>query len=144
MSVMTADSPIKSVNQSKPKAPARPKNVKMNMPPPKEKKEAYFFTKEISSNYFEGIVPQEVANNAKGGVLKLASLPARDKKDVMFLKLAQSKYVNDYLTKYMHLDILAGLNDHLKLGLVYGVTYLESMMFQYTTQQNEKEISKSN
>jgi len=128
------DSPVSKKPQAK-ASKGRAKQVKMNKPDTKEKKEISFIPQE-RTDYFYGVIPDEINKNAKGGLLKLASMPARSKGDIMFLKLQNSTFINQYLNKYMQMDIIAGLNDHLKAAATYSILYLESMAFRYATPED--------
>ena len=109
------------------------KNVK------KEIKEE--FEEQQTTNHFSGFIPEELINNSKGVILKGASMIAKSKSDVLYQKLASSKYVNAYLNNYMMMNVLGQLNDHVKMMLVYGVCYLETIFIptptpEQTTQSN--------
>ena len=67
---------------------------------------------------------------------------AKSKSDVLYHKLASSKYVNAYINNYAMLNVLGQLNDHVKMALVYGVCYLETFFIpantpEQTTKANE-------
>jgi len=141
------DSPVHQKPKGKVSKP-RVNNLKMNKTAPKEAKEITQIS-QPKSDYFYGVIPDEINKNAKGGLLKIASMPARGKSDIMFLKLQNSMFLNQYLNKYMHMDVIAGLNDHLKAIATYSVLYLESMTFTYanpeeTAKLNEKKNVKIN
>ena len=109
------------------------KNVK------KEIKEE--FEEQQTTNHFSGFIPEELVNNSKTLVIKGASLIGKSRSDILYTKLASSKYVNAYLNNYFMLNMLGNLNDHVKLMLVYGVSYLETILLQsptpeQTTQSN--------
>ena len=109
------------------------KNVK------KEIKEE--FQDEEQKNHFSGFIPEELVNNSKSLVIKGASMVAKSKQDVLYQKLASSKYVNAYLNNYFMLNMIGQLNDHVKMALVYGVCYLETIFIptptpEQTTQSN--------
>ena len=110
------------------------KNVK------KEIKEE--FEEQQTTNHFSGFIPEELVNNSKTLVIKGASMVAKSKHDVLYQKLASSKYVNAYLNNYMMMNVLGQLNDHVKMMLVYGVCYLETIFIktptpEQTTKSNE-------
>ena len=109
------------------------KNVK------KEIKEE--FEEQQTTNHFSGFIPEELVNNSKGLILKGASMIAKSKSDVLYQKLSSSKYVNAYLNNYFMLNMMGQLNDHVKMALVYGVCYLETIFIptptpEQTTQSN--------
>ena len=101
------------------------KNVK------KEIKEE--FEEQQTTNHFSGFIPEELVNNSKTLVIKGASMVAKSKQDVLYQKLASSKYVNAYLNNYMMMNVLGQLNDHVKMMLVYGVCYLETIFIPTPT-----------
>ena len=99
------------------------------------------FEVEEQKNHFSGFIPDELVNNSKTLVIKGASMVAKSKQDILYTKLASSKYVNAYLNNYMMMNVLGQLNDHLKMMLVYGVCYLETIFIptptpEQTTQSN--------
>ena len=99
------------------------------------------FQDEEQKNHFNGFIPDELINNSKGVILKGASMIAKSKSDVLYHKLASSKYVNAYINNYAMLNVLGQLNDHVKMALVYGVCYLETIFIptptpEQTTQSN--------
>ena len=99
------------------------------------------FHDEEQKNHFSGFIPEELVNNSKSLVIKGASMVAKSKSDVLYQKLASSKYVNAYLNNYFMLNMMGQLNDHVKMMLVYGVCYLETIFIptptpEQTTQSN--------
>ena len=99
------------------------------------------FEEQQTTNHFSGFIPEELVNNSKTLVIKGASMVAKSKQDVLYQKLASSKYVNAYLNNYMMMNVLGQLNDHVKMALVYGVCYLETIFIptptpEQTTQSN--------
>jgi hypothetical protein len=69
---------------------------------------------------------QEIATSGKSIVQKGLSIPAGQNAPQLYEKLKQSQYLNAYIDKYMYLDYIAGMNDHLKAVISYGFNYLES------------------
>lgn len=121
---------IKSLNS--PKAQATPRSKKpiaMNEPPKMQK-----FNSVISENveppkgYFYGVLPDELKDNVKNIVVRGLSLPAKQRAPILQAKLSKSDYINKYLNRYLVVDQLAVMNDHVKFGLVYGFNMLETMM----------------
>ena len=115
----------------KPKGKAAPKKVKMhpmNNPPkvthsPQQQLERNF------SSYFNGIVPDELKFGIKSLLYYGMSLPApKHKRRRMLTNLHQSKFTNEYISKYLHIDMLSILDDHSKMALVYGMNYLDAWM----------------
>ena len=111
------------------------KNVK------KEIKEE--FQDEEQKNHFSGFIPEELINNSKGIILKGASMIAKSKSDVLYQKLASSKYVNAYINNYAMLNVLGQLNDHVKMALVYGVCYLETIFIPTPTPEQTTKINET-
>ena len=81
------------------------KNVK------KEIKEE--FEEQQTTNHFSGFIPEELVANSKTLVIKGASMIAKSKQDILYTKLASSKYVNAYLNNYFMLNMMGQLNDNL-------------------------------
>ena len=111
------------------------KNVK------KEIKEE--FEEQQTTNHFSGFIPDELINNSKGVILKGASMIAKSKSDVLYQKLASSKYVNAYINNYAMLNVLGQLNDHVKMALVYGVCYLETIFIPVNTPEQTTKINET-
>ena len=100
------------------------------------------FEEQQTTNHFSGFIPEELVNNSKSLVIKGASMIGKSRSDILYTKLASSKYVNAYLNNYLMLNILGQLNDHVKMALVYGVCYLETIFIpantpEQTTKANE-------
>ena len=123
------------------KAPKKSKKAVVMNPNNKIAKKEEDFLVEQTKQHFSGFIPEELVNNSKGLVLKGASMIAKSKQDVLYQKLASSKYVNAYLNNYFMLNMMGQLNDHVKMMLVYGVCYLETIFIptptpEQTTQSN--------
>ena len=128
------------INKKAPKSKSK-KAVVMNPHHKFAKKEEHFEEEEKTTQHFSGFIPDELINNSKGVILKGASMIAKSKSDVLYQKLASSKYVNAYINNYAMLNVLGQLNDHVKMILVYGVCYLETIFIptptpEQTTQSN--------
>ena len=125
------------------KAPKKSKKAVVMNPHNKiAKKEEDFIEEEKTTQHFSGFIPDELVNNSKGLVIKGASMIGKSRSDILYTKLASSKYVNAYLNNYLMLNMLGNLNDHVKLMLVYGVSYLETIFIpantpEQTTKANE-------
>ena len=124
------------------KAPKKSKKAVVMNPHNKIAKKEEDFLVEQTKQHFSGFIPEELVNNSKGVILKGASMIAKSKSDVLYQKLASSKYVNAYINNYAMLNVLGQLNDHVKMALVYGVCYLETIFIpvntpEQTTKANE-------
>jgi len=124
------------------KAPKKSKKAVVMNPHNKFVKKEEFHEEETQKNHFKGFIPDELVNNSKNLVIKGASMIGKSRSDILYTKLASSKYVNAYLNNYFMLNMLGQLNDHVKLGLVFGVCYLESVLMpvitpEQTTKNNE-------
>ena len=124
------------------KAPKKSKKAVVMNPHNKFAKKEEHFEEEKTTQHFSGFIPEELVNNSKSLVIKGASMVAKSKQDVLYQKLASSKYVNAYLNNYMMMNVLGQLNDHVKMALVYGVCYLETIFIpvntpEQTTKANE-------
>ena len=124
------------------KAPKKSKKAIVMNPHNKFVKKEEEFHEEETKNHFKGCIPDELVNNSKTLVIKGASMIGKSRSDILYTKLASSKYVNAYLNSYMMMNVLGQLNDHVKMGLVFGVCYLESVLMpvitpEQTTKNNE-------
>ena len=125
------------------KAPKKSKKAVVMNPHNKiAKKDEHFEEEEKTTQHFSGFIPDELINNSKGLVIKGASMIGKSRSDILYTKLAASKYVNAYLNNYMMMNVLGQLNDHVKMALVYGVCYLETIFIpvntpEQTTKANE-------
>ena len=106
------------------------------------KKEEHF-EEEKTTQHFSGYIPEELVNNSKNLVIKGASMIAKSKQDILYTKLASSKYVNAYLNNYMMMNVLGQLNDHVKMALVCGVCYLESVLIPVNTPEQTTKINET-
>ena len=123
------------------KAPKKSKKAIIMNPHNKIAKKEERFEEEQTTQHFSGFIPEELINNSKTLVIKGASLIGKSRSDILYTKLASSKYVNSYLNSYMMMNVLGNLNDHVKMMLVYGVCYLETIFIptptpEQTTQSN--------
>ena len=124
------------------KAPKKSKKAIIMNPHNKIAKKEEDFVVEQTTQHFSGFIPDELVNNSKGLVIKGASMIGKSRSDILYTKLASSKYVNAYLNNYMMMNVLGQLNDHVKMALVYGVCYLETIFIpantpEQTTKANE-------
>ena len=124
------------------KAPKKSKKAVVMNPHNKIAKKEEDFVVEQTTQHFSGFIPDELINNSKGLVIKGASMIGKSRSDILYTKLASSKYVNAYLNNYMMMNVLGQLNDHVKMALVYGVCYLETIFIpantpEQTTKANE-------
>ncbi len=84
---------------------------------------------QIATNYeFEGIMPDELKGNLKSLAILGMSYPAGHKKKQLAINLHNSKYVNAYLSKYMCIDIISGLDDHSKFAITYLMNFIDALM----------------
>ena len=126
-------------------------DITINKKAPKKSKKAHnkfakkeeHFEEQQTTNHFSGFIPDELINNSKGVILKGASMIAKSKSDVLYQKLASSKYVNAYINNYAMLNVLGQLNDHVKMALVYGVCYLESVLLPVNTPEQTTKINET-
>ena len=123
------------------KAPKKSKKAIIMNPHNKIAKKEEHFEEEKTTQHFIGFIPEELIANSKTLVIKGASMVAKSKQNILYTKLASSKYVNAYLINYFMLNMMGQLNDHVKMMLVYGVCYLETIFIptptpEQTTQSN--------
>ncbi len=124
--------PEKKITKSK-----KISSLKMNKPQPRNTlsnmENIDIHIDEIRNNkFFDGIVPHELNRNLKSGLIKVSSIPAKGKSNILFNKLSTSDYTHAYLDKYVNLNIVSSLNDHIKMLLVYGINFIEVLMIQPT------------
>lgn len=92
------------------------------------------------NDYFNGYVPDELKGGLKSLLYYGMALPApKHKRRKMLLNLHQSKFTEQYMNKYLHIDMLSGLNDHAKLILVYGMNYIDAYMSSDVMQAMEEQ-----
>jgi len=120
---------IKSLNSPKSQPPKTRKAIAMNEPP-KIQHEAQIEPQK--KGYFYGHLPDELKDNVKNVVLRGISLPAKQKATILHSKLKKSDYIDKYLNRYLIVDQIAIMNDHLKFGLVYAFNMLETIMTDTT------------
>ena len=125
------------------KAPKKSKKAVVMNPHNKIAKKEEDFVVEQTKQHFSGFIPEELVNNSKGVILKGASMIAKSKSDVLYQKLASSKYVNAYINNYAMLNVLGQLNDHVKMALVYGVCYLETIFIPTPTPEQTTKINEN-
>ena len=125
------------------KAPKKSKKAVVMNPHNKIAKKEEDFVVEQTKQHFSGFIPDELVNNSKGLVIKGASMIGKSRSDILYTKLASSKYVNAYLNNYLMLNMLGNLNDHVKLMLVYGVSYLETIFIPTPTPEQTTKINET-
>ena len=125
------------------KAPKKSKKAIIMNPHNKIAKKEEQFEVEEQKNHFSGFIPEELVNNSKNLVIKGVSLIGKSRSDILYTKLASSKYVNAYLNNYMMMNVLGQLNDHVKMALVYSVCYLESVLIPVNTPEQTTKINET-
>ena len=125
------------------KAPKKSKKAVVMNPHNKIAKKEEHFEEEKTTQHFSGFIPDELVNNSKGLVIKGASMIGKSRSDILYTKLASSKYVNAYLNNYMMMNVLGQLNDHVKMALVYGVCYLETIFIPANTPEQTTKIDET-
>ena len=68
---------------------------------------------------YEKSIPLELKFGVKGIVIKAASLPAKTNKLYLESTLSQSVFITNYLNKYLMVNQIAELSDHVQAALVY-------------------------
>ena len=112
------DVKIKSVKKSKP--------IAINSPV-KKQQHRIIETDENNNYNFSGEIPVELTGGLKNVVIYGLSYPCKNKKKLAY-NLHQSKYTNKYLDKYMSVDMISGLDDHTKFGMVYAMNFLDAFL----------------
>jgi len=121
---------MKDIEEStKPTQKTTQKKVKlhpMNNPPSKQ---PHIQIEDKFMGYFYGIVPEELTGGLKSLLYYGMSLPApKHKRKRMLINLHQSKFTEQYMKKYLHVDMLSVLGDHEKMALVYGMNYIDAFL----------------
>ena len=112
------DVKIKSVKKSKP--------IAINSPV-KKQQHRIIETDENNNYNFSGEIPVELTGGLKNVVIYGLSYPCKNKKKLAY-NFHQSKYTNKYLDKYMSVDMISGLDDHTKFGMVYAMNFLDAFL----------------
>ena len=112
------DVKIKSVKKSKP--------IAINSPV-KKQQHRIIETDENNNYNFSGEIPNELTGGLKNIIIYGLSYPCKNKKKLAY-NLHQSKYTNKYLDKYMSVDMISGLDDHTKFGMVYAMNFLDAFL----------------
>ena len=112
------DVKIKSVKKSKP--------IAINSPV-KKQQHRIIETDENNNYNFSGEIPVELTGGLKNIIIYGLSYPCKNKKKLAY-NLHQSKYTNKYLDKYMSVDMISGLDDHTKFGMVYAMNFLDAFL----------------
>jgi len=117
--------------EEKKKSKISKKPIAMNTPMKKSKIAQLLVDQNDSVNdhYKINYTPDELKQLPKSLLLKLISLPAKERAVLLNLKLNHSRYVNDYLNTYFMLDFLSGMNDHLKFIAAYGINFIETILY---------------
>ena len=110
----------------------KPKIVKKSKPiainsPVKKQQHRIIETDENNNYNFSGEIPVELTGGLKNVVIYGLSYPCKNKKKLAY-NLHQSKYTNKYLDKYMSVDMISGLDDHTKFGMVYAMNFLDAFL----------------
>ena len=112
------DVKIKIVKKSKP--------IAINSPV-KKQQHRIIETDENNNYNFSGEIPVELTGGLKNVVIYGLSYPCKNKKKLAY-NLHQSKYTNKYLDKYMSVDMISGLDDHTKFGMVYAMNFVDAFL----------------
>ena len=116
------------------KEDVKPKIVKSKKPiainsPVKKQQHRIIETDENNNYNFSGEIPVELTGGLKNVVIYGLSYPCKNKKKLAY-NLHQSKYTNKYLDKYMSVDMISGLDDHTKFGMVYAMNFVDAFLTQ--------------
>ena len=114
------------------KEDVKPKIVKKSKPvainsPVKKQQHRIIETDENNNYNFSGEIPVELTGGLKNIIIYGLSYPCKNKKKLAY-NLHQSKYTNKYLDKYMSVDMISGLDDHTKFGMVYAMNFLDAFL----------------
>jgi len=137
----------KKINEIKVKKPPKKRLHPVNNPPRIVQQEHHQEFNNITSNnsYFDGMVPHELSGGLKNICLLGMSQPIQKHKQKRLLcNLRESKYIDNYLNKYLTIDMISGLDDHTKFIMCYGMNYLDAFITNDTTGTLQAENKKNN
>ena len=114
------------------KEDVKPKIVKKSNKPiainsPVKQQHRIIETDENNNYNFSGEIPNELTGGLKNIIIYGLSYPCKNKKKLAY-NLHQSKYTNKYLDKYMSVDMISGLDDHTKFGMVYAMNFVDAFL----------------
>ena len=95
--------------------------------PVKNQQHRIIETDENNNYNFQGEIPNELTGGLKNIIIYGLSYPCKNKKKLAY-NLHQSKYTNKYLDKYMSVDMISGLDDHTKFGMVYAMNFVDAFL----------------
>ena len=110
----------------KPKIVKTKKSIAINSPV-KKQQHRIIETDENNNYNFQGETPLELTGGLKNIIIYGLSYPCKNKKKLAY-NLHQSKYTNKYLDKYMSVDMISGLDDHTKFGMVYAMNFVDAFL----------------
>ena len=103
-------------------------NKPMTINSPVKKQQHRIIETDENNNYnFQGEIPNELTGGLKNIIIYGLSYPCKNKKKLAY-NLHQSKYINKYLDKYMSIDMISGLDDHTKFGMVYAMNFVDAFL----------------
>ena len=103
-------------------------NKPMTINSPVKKQQHRIIETDENNNYnFQGEIPNELTGGLKNIIIYGLSYPCKNKKKLAY-NLHQSKYTNKYLDKYMSVDMISGLDDHTKFGMVYAMNFVDAFL----------------
>ena len=95
---------------------------------PVKKQQHRIIETEDNNHYnFQGETPVELTGGLKNVVIYGLLYPCKNKKKLAY-NLHQSKYTHKYLDKYMSIDMISGLDDHTKFGMVYAMNFVDAFL----------------
>jgi len=138
---------IQKIKETKAKRQPKKKLHPVNNPPRIVQQEHQQEFNNITSNnsYFHGMIPQELSGGLKNICLLGMSLPIQKYKQKRLLcNLRESKYIVNYLNKYLTIDMISSLDDTTKFIMCYGMNYLDAFVTHDTTGTLQAENKKNN
>ena len=91
------------------------------------------------------MIPQELSGGLKSLCLLGMSLPiSKHKSKKLLSNLRQSQYIDNYLNKYLTIDMVSTLDDHTKMFCVYAMNYLDAFVTHDITGTLHPENKKNN
>ena len=138
---------IQKIKETKAKRQPKKKLHPVNNPPRviQQQEHQQEFNNISSNNFFDGMVPQELSGGLKNICLLGMSLPIQKHKQKRLLSnLRESRYIDNYLNKYLTIDMISTLNDHNKMLCVYAMNYLDAFVTHDTTGTLHPDNKKNN
>jgi len=138
---------IQKIKETKAKKKAPSRRHPVNNPPRviQQQEHQQEFKNISSNNFFDGMIPQELSGGLKNICLLGMSMPIlKHKQKKLLYNLRESRYIDNYLNKYLTIDMISSLDDHTKFIMCYGMNYLDAFVTHDPTGTMQAENKKNN